>query len=234
MINISFNDTYIAVVPEYVQPGSHKHNMLHVFFGNDELTIETEAGVFSGKNLILDKNVRHKGPVGHCPLFLFVDSTSGFYEILKNEYLKGKPCVAFDTEKAWQEDMSFPALREWISSFFGQEALLRRTSIDERISLLLSKIDSYRYNGAKVAEIATDFGYSESYLTHLFKKETHVSLKNYLLMKQFEYVWRRISVGDRITETVMDAGFSTPSHFSDLCKKLTGISAMDVLKKADF
>ena len=46
MINVSFDDTYVAVEPEYVQPGSHKHNMLHVFFGNDELTIETEDGVF--------------------------------------------------------------------------------------------------------------------------------------------------------------------------------------------
>lgn len=95
---------------------------------------------------------------------------------------------------------------------------------------MMEEIDAFKYTDKKVSDIARSYGYSESYLTHLFKKETGVPLKNYMLMRQFEYAWTLISKGCKITEAAMEAGFSSSSHFSDVCQKLTGISAMDVMK----
>ncbi len=110
---------------------------------------------------------------------------------------------------------------------------MRRTTIDKRITEVLDEIDSFRCLGVKVSELANRYSYSESFFTHLFKKETGISLKSYLLMKQFEYAWTEINSGEKITDAVMDAGFASPSHFSDVCRRMTGISAVNVLKKAD-
>ena len=96
---------------------------------------------------------------------------------------------------------------------------------------LLEDIDAFCYLGKRVSDIAYNLGYSESYLSHLFKSEAGVSLKSYLLMKQFEYVWTKITQGEEITSVSLDAGFASPSHFADVCLKLTGISAKDVLKQ---
>jgi methylphosphotriester-DNA--protein-cysteine methyltransferase len=110
---------------------------------------------------------------------------------------------------------------------------MRRATIDERITEALNEIDSFKCLGVKVPELANRYSYSESFFTHLFKKETGISLKSYLLMKQFEFAWKEISKGKKITDAVMDAGFASPSHFSDVCRRMTGISAVNVLKKAD-
>jgi len=226
MSKIYFEDTYIAVIPSYQETEKHKHSMLHVFVGNESLRMD---GVTPGKLIILEQNVVHQRPEGDISFFLFVDPTSNFADILRNDYLKGnnvfssdEPVSSFEPDKA--------GIRAFISLKFGESCFLRRENIDSRIGSLLENIDNYMYLDSRVTDIAGVLNYSESFLTHLFKNETGVSLKGYLLLRRFEYVWQRISAGEMMTSAIIEAGFSSPSHFSDTCRKLTGISASDVLR----
>ncbi len=229
-----FEKEYIAVIPSYKQTDEHKHNMMHLFVGTDPLVLECERGTVKGKIIILDKNIIHKGPEGNLEYFLFIDPTSLFGRRLRKEYLKESCFCTFDTEVlSCNGDFSPERFDSKLVSFFGEEIFGVDTDIDPRILDLIQKIDSFNHIGKKVTDIAEEAGYSVSYLTHLFKKETGIPLKNYMLMREFEYAYQKIVSGAKITDAVLDAGFGSSSHFSDVCRKLTGISVMDVMRKAD-
>jgi len=226
MSKIFFDETYIAVIPSYEETEMHKHSMLHVFVGAGELTLGELA---RGRLIILEQNIGHRRPEGELSFFLFVDPTSSFADHLRRNYLRGKPVYA-SGERLSVPELTKEGLKRFVSGQFGGDCFVRRADIDPRIRSILDDIDAFRCLDSRVNEIADKANYSESYLTHLFKAETGVSLKGYLLLRRFEYVWTRISAGERMTDAILDAGFSSPSHFSDTCRKLTGISASDVLK----
>ncbi len=69
------------------------------------------------------------------------------------------------------------------TSHFAGEVQLSKLNLDERILQILHNVDSFKHLGARVSELADKYSYSESYLTHLFKKETGIALKSYLLMR---------------------------------------------------
>ncbi|MCR5316590.1 MAG: helix-turn-helix transcriptional regulator [Treponema sp.] len=226
-----FEKTYIIVVPTFKETLVHRHNMLHVFFGNGDLLLSAGGKDVRGNVIILENDVEHKAPDGQIAFFLFVDPTSHFAELLRENFLKGRPAVALNFSEA---TFDMPSLTEEIIKKtvfdFAGEVQLSKLNLDERILQILHNIDSFKHLGARVSEIAEKYSYSESYLTHLFKNETGITLKSYLLMRQFEYVWREVMKGRSLTEASMDAGFSSPSHFSDVCRKLTGISVTKVLE----
>lgn len=69
---------------------------------------------------------------------------------------------------------------------------------------------------------------SESRFSHLFREETGVAFSGYLLMQKMFYAYMQIAEGRSITEAAVAAGFSTPSHFATVNKKMFGITARDL------
>lgn len=231
MFKLFFEKTYIIVVPTYKETLVHHHNMLHVFFGNGDLRLSAGGKELCGNVIILENDVEHKAPDGEIAFFLFIDPTSHFAEVLRDKFLEGQPAVAVNLSKAAfnKANLTEEIIKKTIFDFAGQ-VQLSKLNLDERILQLLKNIDDFKHLGERVSELAEKYSYSESYLTHLFKNETGIALKSYLLMRQFEYVWREIMKGRSLTDASMDAGFSSPSHFSDACRKLTGISVTKVLE----
>ena len=227
MSRIIFGETYVTVIPEYECTGVHKHGMLHMFVGKGALTLNEE---WRGRLIILEQDVEHARPKGDLLFFMFVDPTSCFAEKLRKDFLKGGAVYASD-EEVPKAELTEAGIKSFIRDYFGQESFLRRDNIDARIQKILVNADQFRYLETRVSELAALENYSESYLTHLFKNETGVGLKQYLLLRRMEYVWRKIAASASITEAAMEAGFASPSHFSDTCRKLMGISAADVLKR---
>lgn len=225
MLKLFFEETYIIVVPSFKETLIHRHNMLHVFFGASKLSLIAGGKSVSGNIIILENDVEHKAPDGEIAFFLFVDPTSNFAEVLSEKFLKGEKVCALDFslpcfEKAFlTEDI----IKNIVIDFAGNFEF-SKLNLDERVLQILKDIDGFNHLGSRVTDLAEKYCYSESYLTHLFKNETGIALKSYLLMRQFEYVWHEIMKGRSLTDASMEAGFSSPSHFSDVCRKLTGIS----------
>lgn len=226
MSQIFFDDTYIAVIPTYENAVAHKHSMLHVFLGKESLTLGNNA---RGNMIILEQNVVHQSPNGNLLFFLLVDPTSEFASKIRSEYLKGNDSFASDISVD-QLDVTEQGIKKFVKGTFGEACFIRRKDIDERIASLLESIDCFEQMESKIPHIAQQMHYSESYLSHLFKKETGVSIKKYLLLRRVEYVWKKVLSGENITNAALIAGFSSSSHFSDTCKGLTGISVTGVLR----
>ncbi len=225
MFKLFFEETYIIVVPSFRETLVHRHNMLHVFFGAGKLSLNAAGKSVSGNVIILENDVEHKAPDGEIAFFLFVDPTSHFAEALREKFLKGEPAASFNLPdvKFDKTHLTEEIIKKTVFDF-AEEVQLSKLNLDERVLQILKNIDDFQHLGARVADLAEKYCYSESYLTHLFKNETGIALKSYLLMRQFEYVWHEIMKGRSLTDASMEAGFSSPSHFSDVCRKLTGIS----------
>lgn len=234
MSRLIFKESYIIVEPSYSDTELHKHSMLHVFLSRSPIILSLSDKVYEGNIIFLKNNILHKPPFGTAEYVFLVDPASSFADEI-NRLIPVEESAAsfyvsfpsFSFGKSSEDDEIADAFEHFLS-FLGIRFVDKR-KIDSRILALIDKSKAFQYLGRQVSDIAKENFYSESWLTHLFKREVGVPLKAYLLMRQFEYVWKAVYAGQDITTASLDAGFSSPSHFSALCKKMTGISISDAL-----
>lgn len=72
--------------------------------------------------------------------------------------------------------------------------------------------------------ISTKFYHNGSYISHLFKKHTGLSLRDYILDRRIECAKQLLSSGSNVSETCYGAGFSDYSNFIRSFTKVAGIS----------
>ena len=77
----------------------------------------------------------------------------------------------------------------------------------------------------KLSDMAAYMGYSEKYLSTVFKKETGSTIRQYLDEQLIEKA-KTIILNSRktIAETAYELGFSDPQNFSRMFKKISGIT----------
>ena len=78
MFKLFFEETYIIVVPSYKETLMHKHNMLHVFFGSDKLSLNAGGKSVCGNVIILENDVEHKAPAAEIT---YKESTAGILAV---------------------------------------------------------------------------------------------------------------------------------------------------------
>lgn len=103
---------------------------------------------------------------------------------------------------------------------------------EERIEQVIANIISGEWLGYSVKEIAESVFLSESRMAHLFKEETGISLKSYILIRRIEHAYKFVSSGGNITRAAQESGFSSSAHLAYTCKALTGVSITEVLKSS--
>ncbi|MFR0585539.1 helix-turn-helix domain-containing protein [Lactobacillus porci] len=79
-----------------------------------------------------------------------------------------------------------------------------------------------------VQEVAEYLGINQSYLMHLFKANTGLSVKQYLTQLKLEEAKRRLIFGKQnLAEIAVDLGYKEQSQFSRNFKKLYGITPLE-------
>lgn len=74
-------------------------------------------------------------------------------------------------------------------------------------------------------EIASYFGYNKKYLTTFFRKQSGISIKQYILLLKMDYAKAELSDTNKtIAQIAYDIGFHDVHHFSNAFKKYTGLS----------
>lgn len=244
MSRLIFEQAYVVIIPTYKSAEKHEHSMLHLFLGSD-ITADVNGTVCSGNAIFVSGNVMHNCPKGETDAVILIDPTSALAESIERQFLKGEECFGLDIKVyeslllhkgriSEQNDSEIISGIKEILSLLDLDTSKKRQT-DPRIVQLLKSIRAYEYVDKKVSDVAKQLNYSESYLTHLFKKEAGISLKSYLMMSQLEYTWKQVQKGISITQAALDAGYSSPSHFAMICKKTTGLSLTDTdMIKADF
>lgn len=108
------------------------------------------------------------------------------------------------------------------------------SALDPRIAALQEKLRALPEKRAALGELAAELGLSESRLTHLFKRETGVSFRRYLLWLRLSDAMARALSGTSLTEAAHTAGFSDSAHLSRTCRDMFGINPQAVARHSRF
>lgn len=100
---------------------------------------------------------------------------------------------------------------------------------DPRIARLTESIRRDPGRGYRAREIAAGLGLSPSHFLRLFARETGTTFRRYQQWARLRWVVHGLAGGNDLTRSAADAGFASPSHFSDTFRLTFGLSATDLL-----
>lgn len=103
--------------------------------------------------------------------------------------------------------------------------------IDTRIQKAINHIKAIEEKKISVAELSSRISLSTSRLQHLFKSQTGISIKKYLLWCRLIDGIHLINKKNNFTFAAHLAGFSDSAHMSRTFKKMFGVKLTDFFKK---
>ncbi|MEU7765517.1 AraC family transcriptional regulator [Nocardia sp. NPDC049190] len=107
--------------------------------------------------------------------------------------------------------------------------LASRPSMDARIAEAMATLRAYPARELTADRFAAAAHLSESRFLHLFSAQAGTSFRRYRLWARMLGAGRAIAKGANLTTASADAGFASPSHFSDAFHTLFGLSATTLL-----
>ncbi len=100
---------------------------------------------------------------------------------------------------------------------------------DERIRVAMQLLRDGPGERGSAAEMAAAVNLSQSRFLHLFSAESGTSFRRYRLWARMRYAAAAVSQGADLSTAASDAGFASPSHFSDTFRAMFGLTATQLL-----
>lgn len=239
METVLYRKNRIALFAEYGDPQLHKHFSKHILIADRPFVCLIEDREYMVNSMVIQSQILHsvkKDGDSRMVVFL-IDETSDLSRLIDRECLQEEGCAPL---QSYVE----AALLECISSGCTLDEIDRcaiaclsaskadTPLLDERIIRALRYIEQSASLDQDIYQILPEqVCLSKSRFLHLFKEEVGIDMKNYLLLKRMEKVYRCVTEKHlSITEAAIMAGFSSSSHFSEACKRHYGISLTDFLK----
>lgn len=247
MNDIFMYEPHYGAISNSIEADLHKHWLLQLFISTDEnLVINVEGQSITCRAIAVNMNTMHEFYSGNSIHFtMLVDPTTQLGRAIRIYFLKGNPYYIIDEDRAVEfqrelfnamnngESRTYGILIENLVGYFDKYPPI---VFDQRIELLLERIDACACEESlhQVKYIAQEMSISESRLSHLFKEETGISLKSYIVLHKLQRVYQKIFHGESITQAAIAAGFDSSSHFAAINKKMTGMSARDIITDSRF
>lgn len=130
---------------------------------------------------------------------------------------------------------SLGAMKTWTIRFLERLAEYMATDTKE-VSNVVVKVQQFIEKNVNLEmnrdEIAEQVYLNPAYLSRLFRKETGKSLTDYMSELRVEKAKRQLVKSNiKISDIAISVGYSNFSHFSQLFKKLTGVTPQEYRKK---
>ena len=235
----------ITSLTDHLEAAVHGHGMIQFFLflnGTPEMRVGKEK--IHDRCLFVNVNVKHAVKFsGGLLLTCVIEPASDMGRKL-NEKLSGKEYFSMDDTKADElielaRQMAgaftkdpYTKLMEKLYEFIGADSSEKQ--LDERIKAFLGMLENCSCTDHSIDHFAEEVCLSSSRLSHLFREQVGITLKDYLLLHQLERVFQDILSGRKITDAAMDAGFDSPSHFASTVKRLMGLPARSTIKDSEF
>ncbi|OJV63357.1 MAG: AraC family transcriptional regulator [Clostridiales bacterium 38-18] len=241
-----FEQSYGAITNQ-IRAEQHKHWLLQLFIGgNEKLKIKVLDKQINCNAILVNANVPHEFYSSDSIHFtMLIDPTSQLGRAMRKFFLKRdayylvservatefRDLLARGSQKENTADYSLLLLR--INEYF---ILSQGLEYDLRVEKVLKWINDCDCDATyhQVQSIAHELTLSESRLSHLFRQETGLTLKGYILLHKMHKTYQLIFQGKSITDAAIASGFDSSSHFSAANKKLTGMSARDIISDSRF
>jgi AraC-like DNA-binding protein len=102
--------------------------------------------------------------------------------------------------------------------------------VDPRIEQVAAAIRSDPARTFRADQIAAELGLSTTHFLRLFSRQCGTSFRGYQRWNRMIATIRDTVAGHDLTRSAIDAGFATPSHFSETFRDLIGLSATTMLR----
>lgn len=100
---------------------------------------------------------------------------------------------------------------------------------DERIRVAMQLLRDRPGEQGSAAEMAAAVNLSQSRFLHLFSAHAGTSFRRYRLWARMRHAAAAVSRGADLSTAASDAGFASPSHFSDTFRAMFGLTATQML-----
>jgi AraC-like DNA-binding protein len=102
--------------------------------------------------------------------------------------------------------------------------------LDDRIEKVIAHIRASSNYAIKFADLLTICALSESRLIHLFKKETGITIRKYILWCRIQKALKAMASGNSIKQSASIAGFTDVAHLSRTFASMFGVSPSSIFK----
>lgn len=103
--------------------------------------------------------------------------------------------------------------------------------IEPRMQDALRIIQQSLRNGVSIENIAAKVFLSESRFAHLFKEQTGIPFRKYVLWCRMQAAVKAVLQGQTFTQAAYEGGFADAAHLSRTFTEMFGVSPSDVLKQ---
>ena len=235
----------ISMLTDHLDASAHSHGMIQLF-----LCLEEKLEIKVGKEkvectcILINKNVGHSFKANSKIHFTCVIEPVSDIGRKLNYLLQDRDYYILDESKASEmqqiamamvdtfDKATYMRLMKQIYRCF--DITYPGKQFDERILEFLKMLECCSCDEHSIEEYADKLCISASRLSHLFSEQVGITLKNYLTLHQLERAFQDLLAGKRITETALDAGFDSPSHFAATVKRMMGLPARNTVKNSEF
>ncbi len=234
MTEIYLAENHLLLKSGYSAPQMHSHSACHVLVGlQGDICVITEKETVMCRGAILPSGTVHTVEGFGAPFLVFLfDITSTVSEQMRC-FTVLQEQTAESIVRSYQMLTVGNRIKDY-GKFFGEvmgligikEVCSRIT--DERIRLAMEFVEDHLQDAVTVKEAAGAVYLSESRFSYLFREQAGIAFSSWLVFKRLFCAYMKIAEGLSITEASLAAGFSTPSHFATVNKKMFGITACDL------
>lgn len=219
----------------------HSHHAIQIVFSFDvPFDIEIGSERLRTHCIAINRDVVHQF-LGQekSYLFFYVEPESEFGGQLQTKLANGYEC--------WEKGHVF--LKK-IQSSIQQNGLFVGTvkkalaealnltpitpQLDDRIARVIDLIEKKPDRKLSIPLLAESAELSESRLQHLFKEQTGISMKRYMLWKRMIDGIGFAAHGSDLTTAAFEAGFSDAAHMSRTFKEMFGINLSKIFENSRF
>ena len=231
---------HILIHTGYMEPIEHCHMAAHIMIAVDgDMKVYANESEQVCRGMLIPSGVSHKADVNgkSVLVFLYDGTTNVARKIQEVQILSDMVCEKIvtsylDFEK--KKDIEFyPQFEKCV---LEQIDIKESQSLitDERILVAIDYIRARLSEKITCQEVADAVALSQGRLSHLFKEQVGMTFASYLVYQRILRVYTEILHGKSITETALQAGFSSSGHFADVNRRVFGLSASSITKDLEF
>ncbi len=242
---IKYGRNFMAI-SNSIEADCHKHWLLQMFLcGQKEINIEVNGERIPCSAILVNVDTPHTFNAEGEPHFtILIDPTTELGRVTR-ELLMNQPFYVFPHEKTvvMQQYFQYVLIKKshddilsFAQSIISQFSYSNMGNFDDRINKVLSLLDDCVHEDEfhQIKYFSKKTYLSESRLSHLFKKETGIPLKSYIVLHKLQKAYESIFYGENITTAALGAGFDSPSHLAYTNKMMTGMSATNIIRDSEF
>jgi AraC-like DNA-binding protein len=242
---IKYGKNFIAI-SNSIEADCHKHWLMQMFLSSKmELNIEVNNQIIPCSAILVNHDTPHNFKTeGETHFTMLIDPTTELGCMVRG-LLMGEPFYVFSHEKTLamqqalknvlvqkREDAYLFLIKHIISQFTHNNM----KKFDHRVTKIFELLENCVHEDEfhQIKYFSKKIRLSESRLAHLFKEESGIPLKSYIVLHKLQRAYESIFNGENITTAAVNAGFDSPSHLAYTNKMMTGMSLSKIIKDSEF